>query len=109
MTTNVQQETETVLEATFSKWQSIAIVSTIAIVIIALASSTYYAINKAEEAQQAAKVLTTSTWAIIDSLLTKRQENKKQWSELEKQQEKLNQSTEAIDGKLEKLNISVIN
>ena len=96
-------------DAGFSKPVTYAAITIFTVVSLFAFFATQNASSNAEKANTQLEQIKSSTGAIINALMNKREENRKEWSRLELEQEKLNTSTEQIDVKLEKYNISVIN
>ena len=100
---------------TIEGWKLYAL---IAVCLFAFSTISYNAMSARTEANQANTQITqqkASTGAKIDALMKQRTENRKQWSEEQKQidssivkQAQLNASTDNIEEELAKLNISVI-
>lgn len=98
----------------YGKWLY-AFIGVCLFVLSTVSYNAYTANKEARKVNTQLKQEKASTGAKIGALISKREENRKQWSEEQKvidsamiKQAKLNSSTEKIEAELEKLNISLI-
>lgn len=110
-----EEQEDTQEEYGFSKLFFYIFAALALLIICFLSYGKYSANSEAYQAKQQVKQISNSTGAKIEKLIKLREDNKKKWSEEQKQidnsmikQAQLNSNTEKLEEELEKLNISLI-